>query len=469
MRDPIAIGGGPRRARIRASPCRRTSTAPRARTRSAATSARPPSARRLARAVRSVDDELVEAGPIVGGAVSATAASRWRAPRTAPRGRRGHGSARRRTSTRRFAAGPRRPARLGRARAAPPAPRCCAPWPTRWRRHATAWSRSWPARPARRWPTASPRCARRPTSAATTRVLAETPVRRPRDRCPARSARPTARAARPRRLRLHQPVELPAGHLHRPDRRGAGRRQRGAGQAGRADPADRRRGGAALPRRRPRPAPAGPAARRRRDRRRGADRPPGAATASPSPAAPRRPGASTARSPPRDGPIVPFIAETGGLNGMFVDTTALREQVIDDVIALGLRLGRPALLGAARAVRARRDRRRADRGPRRRHGRPGDRRPGRSGHRRRPGDRRRGARQRWRRTSSGWSARPRCISRLDPGPGRRGASSAPCWPRSPTPDFLEREVFGPILHVLPLRHRPTWPPSPAGWPRAAMA
>ena len=35
----------------------------------------------------------------------------------------------------------------------------------------------------------------------------------------------------------------------------------------------------------------------------------------------------------RQGPIVPFIAETGGLNGMFVDTTAQREQVIDDVIA----------------------------------------------------------------------------------------------------------------------------------------
>ncbi|MDP1874268.1 bifunctional proline dehydrogenase/L-glutamate gamma-semialdehyde dehydrogenase PutA [Phenylobacterium sp.] len=35
----------------------------------------------------------------------------------------------------------------------------------------------------------------------------------------------------------------------------------------------------------------------------------------------------------RRGPIVPFIAETGGLNGMFVDTTALREQVIDDVIS----------------------------------------------------------------------------------------------------------------------------------------
>jgi len=34
----------------------------------------------------------------------------------------------------------------------------------------------------------------------------------------------------------------------------------------------------------------------------------------------------------RDGPILPLIAETGGLNGLFVDTTALREQVIDDVV-----------------------------------------------------------------------------------------------------------------------------------------
>jgi RHH-type proline utilization regulon transcriptional repressor/proline dehydrogenase/delta 1-pyrroline-5-carboxylate dehydrogenase len=34
----------------------------------------------------------------------------------------------------------------------------------------------------------------------------------------------------------------------------------------------------------------------------------------------------------RPGAIVPFIAETGGLNGMFVDTTALKEQIIDDVI-----------------------------------------------------------------------------------------------------------------------------------------
>jgi RHH-type proline utilization regulon transcriptional repressor/proline dehydrogenase/delta 1-pyrroline-5-carboxylate dehydrogenase len=34
----------------------------------------------------------------------------------------------------------------------------------------------------------------------------------------------------------------------------------------------------------------------------------------------------------RNGPILPFIAETGGLNAMFVDTTALKEQVVDDAI-----------------------------------------------------------------------------------------------------------------------------------------
>jgi RHH-type proline utilization regulon transcriptional repressor/proline dehydrogenase/delta 1-pyrroline-5-carboxylate dehydrogenase len=37
----------------------------------------------------------------------------------------------------------------------------------------------------------------------------------------------------------------------------------------------------------------------------------------------------------RNGPILPFIAETGGLNAMFVDSTALREQVVDDAILSG--------------------------------------------------------------------------------------------------------------------------------------
>ncbi|NDC58394.1 MAG: aldehyde dehydrogenase family protein, partial [Alphaproteobacteria bacterium] len=35
----------------------------------------------------------------------------------------------------------------------------------------------------------------------------------------------------------------------------------------------------------------------------------------------------------REGAIPVLIAETGGLNAMFVDTTALKEQVIDDVVA----------------------------------------------------------------------------------------------------------------------------------------
>ncbi len=34
----------------------------------------------------------------------------------------------------------------------------------------------------------------------------------------------------------------------------------------------------------------------------------------------------------RDGAIVPLIAETGGVNAMVVDATALPEQVVDDVI-----------------------------------------------------------------------------------------------------------------------------------------
>jgi len=34
----------------------------------------------------------------------------------------------------------------------------------------------------------------------------------------------------------------------------------------------------------------------------------------------------------RGGPIVPLIAETGGLNAMLVDSTALPEQVVDDVV-----------------------------------------------------------------------------------------------------------------------------------------
>ena len=49
---------------------------------------------------------------------------------------------------------------------------------------------------------------------------------------------------------------------------------------------------------------------------------------------------------------MPLIAETGGINAMIVDATALPEQVTDDVVKLGVPFRRPALLGAAAAVRA---------------------------------------------------------------------------------------------------------------------
>jgi RHH-type transcriptional regulator, proline utilization regulon repressor / proline dehydrogenase / delta 1-pyrroline-5-carboxylate dehydrogenase len=39
----------------------------------------------------------------------------------------------------------------------------------------------------------------------------------------------------------------------------------------------------------------------------------------------------------KDGPIVPLIAETGGLNAMIVDATALPEQVADDVVMSAFR------------------------------------------------------------------------------------------------------------------------------------
>lgn len=39
----------------------------------------------------------------------------------------------------------------------------------------------------------------------------------------------------------------------------------------------------------------------------------------------------------KDGPIVPFIAETGGINAMIVDATALPEQVADDVVTSAFR------------------------------------------------------------------------------------------------------------------------------------
>ena len=49
---------------------------------------------------------------------------------------------------------------------------------------------------------------------------------------------------------------------------------------------------------------------------------------------------------------MPLIAETGGINAMIVDATALPEQVTDDVVDLGFPFRRSALFGAAAAVPA---------------------------------------------------------------------------------------------------------------------
>ena len=135
-------------------------------------------------------------------------------------------------------------------------------------------------------------------------------------------------AAWTRRLRLHLAVEFSAGDLHRPDRRRARRRQCGRRQAGRADPAGRRRGGAAAASRPASPATCctccrGPA---KRSARRSS--PIRASPGSPSPARPRPRAGSTSLLPRRHGPIVPLIAETGGQNAMIVDSSALAEQVV---------------------------------------------------------------------------------------------------------------------------------------------
>ena len=92
----------------------------------------------------------------------------------------------------------------------------------------------------------------------------------------------------------------------------------------------------------------------------------------------------------KDGPIVPLIAETGGQNAMLVDSSALPEQVVADVLEFVIPLGRPTLLGAARAVRAGRHRAARARDAGRRHAGAPDRRSGTPRDRRRPGDRRGG-------------------------------------------------------------------------------
>ena len=154
----------------------------------------------------------------------------------------------------------------------------------------------------------------------------------------------------------------------------------------------------------------------------------------------------------RDGPIIPFIAETGGLNAMVVDTTALREQVIDDAIisafgSAGQRCSALRMLfvpeeaavrliegleGALAALVL---------------GDPGD--PATDIGPVIDAD----AKAMLERHVARLEREARIVARHPgPGPGAaRGHFFAPVIAEVDRPDFLEREVFGPILHVYRYR------------------
>jgi len=149
----------------------------------------------------------------------------------------------------------------------------------------------------------------------------------------------------------------------------------------------------------------------------------------------------------RPGAIIPFIAETGGLNGMFVDTTALREQVIDDVInsafgSAGQRCSALRVLYApkdsadslieglkgalAAQVVADPTDPATDIGPVI----DAESRAALEAHIER------------------LSKEAKIIARAElPAGSDKGDLFAPTIAEIPTPDFLEREVFGPVLHV----------------------
>jgi RHH-type proline utilization regulon transcriptional repressor/proline dehydrogenase/delta 1-pyrroline-5-carboxylate dehydrogenase len=154
----------------------------------------------------------------------------------------------------------------------------------------------------------------------------------------------------------------------------------------------------------------------------------------------------------RPGPIIPFIAETGGLNAMFVDTSALREQLVDDALtsafsSAGQRCSALRILYVPREI--------ADETLQTFAGALatlviGD-----------PADPTTDigpvideeARAALDTHLARLQADARIVARLDPGNAAvQGSYFGPVIAEVPTPDFLEREVFGPILHVY--RYRP---------------
>ena len=170
--------------------------------------------------------------------------------------------------------------------------------------------------------------------------------------------------------------------------------------------------------------------------------------ASPSPARPQTAWRINRALAAKDGPIPALIAETGGQNAMLVDSSALPEQVVADVLlsafrsagqrcsALRVLYVQDAIAPTGARDAGRRDARAARRrsGPARDRHRPGDRR----GRARAPdrtcrADAARGAADPARAARSG--ARPRLLLRA-------------ARLRDRTIEQLEGEVFGPILHVV---------------------
>ncbi len=145
-----------------------------------------------------------------------------------------------------------------------------------------------------------------------------------------------AALSRPRRVPVHLAVEFSARDLPRTGGGGARRRQHGGRQAGRADAADRGRSRAPAARGRDSADGTAPRARRRRCRSGARSPPPGRRRRL------HRLDRGRLGNQPRAGgqglgPIVPLIAETGGINAMIVDATALPEQVTDDVVTSAFR------------------------------------------------------------------------------------------------------------------------------------
>ena len=108
----------------------------------------------------------------------------------------------------------------------------------------------------------------------------------------------------------------------------------------------------------------------------------------------------------RRGAPLALIAETGGLNAMVVDSSALAEQVVVDVLSSAFEFRRPALFGAAHSLPPGRCRRPHAQDAERRDGRARSRRPAQALGRRRAGDHPRGARRDFRAHRENAAPRP---------------------------------------------------------------